>query len=240
MRVSEVLSASDVAHSFGDVDVLDDISLSVEAGTVTALIGPNGSGKTTLLRVLAGILSPTAGRVDYHGPEAEREIGYMPQQPSFRSGFTAAETLAFYTSLVGGDPESLLDRVGLEQATTRNVEALSGGMRRLLGIAQATAGNPPVIILDEPGSGLDPGMRQQTFEVVEELATDGAAVLLSTHDMTLAAEFADQIILIERGAVVEAAEPTQLFAEYDCESLQAVFETVFETGTAVDVAGETA
>ncbi|SDK14899.1 ABC-type multidrug transport system, ATPase component [Halovenus aranensis] len=240
MSDEHVLSADDISHSFGGVEVLEAISLSVERGSVTALVGPNGSGKTTLLRVLAGILSPTEGTVSYHGPEAEREIGYMPQQPSFRPGFTAAETLAFYTSLVDGDPESLLDRVGLAQARNRRVEALSGGMRRLLGIAQATVGDPPVTILDEPGSGLDPGMRQQTFEVVANLASEGTAVLLSTHDMTLAAEFADQIALIERGAVVETGTPQQLLDTYECESLQTLFETAFETDTAVDVAGETA
>ncbi len=236
-----VLVASDVSQSFGDIDVLDGISMSVESGAVTALVGPNGSGKTTLLRTLTGILSPSSGTVSYQGPESDREIGYLPQQPAFRPGFTAHETLAFYTSLVGGDPETLLDRVGLADASERNVEALSGGMTRLLGIAQATVGDPPVVVLDEPGSGLDPGMSQQTFEVADELAAEGAAVLLSTHDMALTEQFADHIVLLESGTVLATGRPEALFERYDCDSLQAVFEAaITRQSGAVEVVGETA
>lgn len=236
-----VLTASDVGRSFGDVEVLQDVSLSLEPGAVTALIGPNGSGKTTLLRTLTGILTPDSGTVSYHGPERDREIGYLPQQPAFRPGFTARETLAFYTSLVGGDPATLLDRVGLADAAEREVDALSGGMRRLLGIAQATVGDPPVVVLDEPASGLDPGMRQQTFEVARDLAADGAAVLLSTHEMNLTEQYADRIVMLDRGTVHATGTLGELFEEYDCESLQAVFETALtrQEGT-VEVVGETA
>ena len=233
-----VLATEGVSHAFGSVEVLDDVSVAVDPGTVTALIGPNGSGKTTLLRILAGVLSPVSGTVTYRGPQRDREIGYMPQQPSFRPGFSTHETLAFYTSFVGGEPAELLDRVGLGDAADRNVEALSGGMRRLLGIAQATVGDPPVVVLDEPGSGLDPGMRQRTFEVVRELADDGAAVLLSTHDLLNAEQYADQVVLLETGTVIASDTPGQLFEEYDCRSLQELFDVAIsgEAGT-VEVAG---
>lgn len=234
-----VLVTEGVSHAFGSVEVLDDISLSVDSGNVTTIIGPNGSGKTTLLRILTGVLSPTAGTVSYEGPETEREIGYMPQQPAFRPGFSAYETLAFYTSLVSGEPEELLDLVGLGDAANRDVEALSGGMRRLLGIAQANVGSPPVIVLDEPGSGLDPGMSQQTFEVVRELADDGTAVVLSTHDLALAEQYTDHVILLEAGAVRASGAPDALYEQYDCTSLQGVFDAAVsrQAGT-VEVVGE--
>lgn len=236
-----VLAAREVCRSFGDVEVLRDVSLSLEPGTVTALVGPNGSGKTTLLRTLAGILPPDSGTVSYRGPARQREIGYLPQQPAFRPGFTARETLAFYASLVGDDPATLLDRVGLAEAADREVEALSGGMTRLLGIAQATVGDPPVVALDEPASGLDPGMRQRTFGVVESLAAGGTAVLVSTHEMDLAERYADRVVLLDGGSVSAAGSPEELFEAHDCESLQAVFETALagRAGT-VEVAGETA
>ncbi len=98
-----VLEADSVDHDYGTVSVLEDVSTTVDTGTVTALIGPNGSGKTTLLRVLAGLLEPTSGSVSYRGDAAARRIGYLPQQPAFRPGFSVLETLRFYSSLVGAD-----------------------------------------------------------------------------------------------------------------------------------------
>jgi len=219
-----VLVADDVSHTYGDLSVLEEVSVSLAAGEVVALVGPNGSGKTTLLRVLSGLLTPTAGEISYRGPERNRERGYLPQQPAFRPGFSARETLAFYTSLVDGDPDELLDRVGLGDAGDRTVETLSGGMTRLLGIAQATVGDPPVLLFDEPGSGLDPGMRRQTWAVVGERAAAGAAVLLSTHDTLLAEQCADRVLLLGDGQVQADGSPAALTDEYDRDSLQSVFE----------------
>jgi ABC-type multidrug transport system ATPase subunit len=234
-----VLHAERLSHAYGDVTVFEDLSVAVERGTVTALVGPNGSGKTTLLRILAGLLEPTEGTVAYRGPATARKLGYLPQQPAFRPGFTARETLAFYTSLVGGDPEGLLDRVGLADAADRNVEALSGGMTRLLGIAQATVGDPPVVVLDEPASGLDPGMRRQTFEVVRERAAAGTAVVLSTHDTALAERFADRVLLLGGGGLLAAGSPSELAEQYGEDSLQAVFETaISREASAVGTMGE--
>ena len=234
-----VLVADDLSHAYGDVHVFDDISVEIDPGQLVALVGPNGSGKTTLLRILVGLLTPTDGTVSYRGAETERELGYMPQHPEFRPGFTARETLAFYTSLVGGDPDALLDRVGLAGAADRNVEALSGGMTRLLGIAQATVGDPPVVVLDEPASGLDPGMRQQTYEVISERTADGTAVLLSTHDTLLADEFADRVLLLGAGELLADGSPAALAERYECDSLQSVFETAIpREGGAVGRMGE--
>jgi ABC-2 type transport system ATP-binding protein len=235
-----LLAAAGVTRTFGPVTVLDDVSLDLDAGTLYGLVGPNGSGKTTLLRVLAGLLAPTSGSVEYQGPSAPRRIGYMPQQPSFRPRFTARETLEFYTALAGGDPATLLDRVGLTDAAERRVEALSGGMIRLLGLAQATVGDPPVVLLDEPGSGLDPGMSRRTFEVARGLAADGAAVVCSSHDLTIVEESADSVLVLDGGTVVAAGTPATLRAEYDAEDLWEAFAAAVEqqSGT-VEVLGAT-
>lgn len=233
-----VLSADGLTKSFGSVTVIDDVSLTLEAGTVTALVGPNGSGKTTLLRVLAGLLDPTAGTVTDTGSDAARQVGYLPQNPAFRPGFTAEETLDFYTALADGDPETLLSRVGLGDAADRRVEALSGGMTRLLGLAQAMVGDPPVVILDEPDSGLDPGMRRQTFEVVEGLAASGTAVLCSSHDVTLVEEFADRVAMLDRGSLVAMGPPDELCRQHDHETLWALFDDVVDRPTdELDVVG---
>jgi ABC-type multidrug transport system ATPase subunit len=234
------LVATDVEQSFGSVTVIESVSMSLEAGSLAALVGPNGSGKTTLLRTLAGLLEPDAGEVDYRVPDSARSVGYLPQQPTFRPGFTARETLAFYTTLVGSDqrPEAVLERVGLSDAADRRVEALSGGMTRLLGLAQATIGEPPVVMLDEPGSGLDPGMRRRTFEVAHALAEEGAAVLVTSHDLALVEKWCDRVSIIDGGSVVRAG-PVEGLCE-GSDGLQAVFDSAVEGATAdVEVLGVT-
>ena len=204
------LRADSVARTFGDVRALTGVDLDVPAAAVTALVGPNGSGKTTLLRLLAGLDAPTAGTVTYHGPTATREVGYLPQRPSFRPGFTVAETLGFYARLVDDDPERLLTRVGLSAAADRRVEALSGGMTRLVGVAQSLAGSPPVVVLDEPGSGLDPEATARVFDVVGRLAADGRTVVVSSHDLALVERTADRVAVLDGGELVADDSPAGL------------------------------
>ncbi|MBZ6495657.1 ABC transporter ATP-binding protein [Natrinema longum] len=223
-----ILEAIDIDHDYGAVSVLQDVSATLHRGTVTALIGPNGSGKTTLIRSLAGLHEPTAGEIAYHGPDTARRIGYLPQHPAFRPGFTTLETLQFYASLVGADETAAmthLDRVGLADAADRPVEALSGGMTRLLGIAQATIGDPPVVVLDEPGSGLDPGMSMHVFDVAADLADDGIAVLLSSHDLELVERAADRVLVLSNGRIVRQGVIADLQDEFDVDSLWSVYET---------------
>lgn len=223
-RVS--LVAANVTRKFGSVAVIDDVSLRLHSGALHALIGPNGSGKTTLLRLLGGMLEPTAGTVTTRVGEQRRTIGYLPQHPDFRPSFTALETLEFYASLTDDDPEALLARVGLSDAADRRVEDLSGGMTRLLGLAQAIAGDPPVVLLDEPGSGLDPGMRKTTISVARSLAAEGSAVFYSTHDLELAEKFCDRVTLVDGGTTVRTAPPEQFLEAEAVPSLRAGFESI--------------
>lgn len=232
------LTADGLTREFGSVTVVDDVDLSVAAGTLHAVIGPNGSGKTTLLQLLAGIRCPTAGTVSYGVESSPRTIGYLPQQPAFRPSFTALETLQFYAALVGDDPEALLDRVGLSDAADRRVEDLSGGMTRLLGLAQALAGDPPIVLLDEPGSGLDPGMGTQTIDVARSLAAEGTAVLYTTHDLELAERFCDQVTLLDAGQVEATGSPAELLADHDADTLRGLFNRVAGSET-VTVVGAT-
>ncbi len=239
-----ILRAENVDQSYGDVSVLEDVSLTIEPGEVTALIGPNGAGKSTLIGVLTGLLEPTDGAVHYNGPETARPIGYLPQHPEFRPDFTVQETLSFYASLVGDDETEALDhleQVGLEDAADRNVEALSGGMTRLVGIAQATIGDPPVVVLDEPGSGLDPGMSLHVYDVAGSITETGAAVLLSSHDLALVERNADRVVLIDEGQIKETGTPAEICRRLEADSLFDAFEasTVAEAGT-VRVQGDTA
>lgn len=236
------LRAVDLTHTYGSVTVLENVSLEIPAGSVTGLIGPNGCGKTTLLRILTGVLSPTSGSVQYRGPDTVRQIGYLPQQPAFRPGFTTAETLTFYASLVGVDEQyasAALERVGLEAAAEQPVEALSGGMTRLLGIAQATIGDPPVVILDEPESGLDPGMSVRLFDIATELAAGGTAVLLSSHDLALLERSVDRVALLDRGQIRQYGTPEELCGAREKETLLEVYEATVSDPSVVRIQGET-
>ena len=210
MTTEPYLSTSDVTRAYGDVTALDSVTLDIPGSAVTGLIGPNGSGKTTLLELLLGVERPTLGTVEYGGPEAVRRFGYLPQRPTFRPGFTVAETAAFYAGLVDDDPDRLLDAVGLGEVADRPVSGLSGGMTRLLGIAQALAGDPPVVVLDEPASGLDPAMSERVFAVVESIADEGRAVVLSSHALPLVERTADRLVVLESGRLRATGSPDEL------------------------------
>jgi ABC-type multidrug transport system ATPase subunit len=238
---SPVARVDGVGHAFGDVSVLEDVSFAVPSGGVTALVGPNGSGKTTLLRIAGGLLEPSSGSVDAAAGDA-RGVGYLPQSPAFRPIFTVRETVAHYAALLGaGEPvdvDAALERVGMAAAADRRVDALSGGMVRLLGIAVAVLGDPPLVLFDEPTGDLDPLMTEHVFSVIDDLAADGMGVLLATHDLTGAAG-ADRVLLLADGTVAAAGAPDDLLAERGVESLPDLFRSVVGEGRlSVSVGGD--
>jgi len=202
MPPEPVSTISDVTHRYGELTVLDDVSLDLLAGDLTAVVGPNGAGKSTLLSVLVGLRSPTAGEVTR--PDRGHGVGYLPQSFAPREEFTVAETVAYFGAAVetGPDPDALLDRVGLAGVADRRVGSLSGGMRRLLGVAVASVGDPPLLVLDEPTSGLDPTMTRRVFEASASLADEGRAVVVASHDLTAVERTADRAVLLDRGRVV--------------------------------------
>ncbi|QKY17905.1 ABC transporter ATP-binding protein [Halorubrum sp. CBA1229] len=223
-----VASLSEVARTYGGVRVLDDVSIDFEPG-VTAVVGPNGSGKSTLQRILVGATEPTAGEVRYPGATGPKPIGYLPQRVPFRDGFTARETLAFYARLVDDDPDAALERVGLVDAGGRRVEALSGGMRRLLGIAQAVLGDPSLVVLDEPASGLDPGMRERAFRAAARRADGDTAVVVSSHALDLVDAHADRVVILGQGRVAAAGALDRLLEERDVADASELYRAVIES-----------
>ena len=239
-----ILTVDGIEHEYGRTTVLEGVSFEVRPGDVTAVIGPNGAGKTTLIRSIVGLHEPSGGEIRYRGPDATRPIGYLQQRPAFRPGQSVREALGFYASLAGetdADSFERLERVGLSAAADHNVENLSGGMTRLVGIAQATIGDPPLVVLDEPASGLDPGMSARIFEVAEELAAAGTALLLSSHDLTLVERSADRVALLDDGSIVRQGSPADICDESGADSLLSAFESSVagDAGT-VRVRGETA
>lgn len=231
------LELEDVDHAYGNVSVLDSVSLAVPSGSVTAMIGPNGSGKTTLATIAAGLRRPTGGDVRLR-TTAERPVAFLPQNPRFRPQLTVGETLGFYADLLPTEtsPEAALEEVGLDDVPNRRVSALSGGMRRLLGLAQSFLGSPPLIVLDEPTSGLDPRMAARIFSAVSARAADGTAILLTTHDLEFARDVS-RVAVLDRGRITVEAPPDELLDRTNEESLREAFLSIVgrapEVGTGI-------
>lgn len=182
------------SKSYKGTTVLDDVSLALPEGRCLALIGHNGAGKTTLMKLILGLISPSAGRIEVlgespaeGGPEFRRKLGFLPENVSFHDELTGADTIAFYARLKGieaSEGKDLLERVGLTAAAGRRVRTYSKGMRQRLGLAQALLGNPRLLMLDEPTTGLDPVLRQEFFRIIRELTEGGTTVILSSHILT--------------------------------------------------------
>ena len=217
----------------GPVAALQGVDLDVPDG-MFGLLGPNGAGKTTLMRIVAGLLEPTSGTATLDGvsmlerPEAIwNRLGYLPQDFGFFPHLTGTAMLAYLLRLKGVRAPGGLDRlchellacVNLSFAAGRKVKTYSGGMRQRLGIAQAIAGNPRLIIVDEPTAGLDPEERQRFYRLLSELAAE-RIVLLSTHIVEDVAQLCPRFAIINQGRLVANTTPDQ--------ALEAIAGTIFE------------
>ncbi|MGA7992563.1 MAG: ABC transporter ATP-binding protein [Thermoanaerobaculia bacterium] len=236
--------------AYGARLALDDTTLSVARGEIFALLGPNGGGKTTLFRILATLLRPTSGRFAVDGLDpvtnvrvVRRRLGVVFQAPSLDRKLTVRENLALQGSLFSLSGPSLSGRIGellaafrIEDRTDDLVETLSGGLARRVEIAKALLHRPPVLLLDEPSTGLDPGARRDLLKVLTSLAHEGTAVLLTTH-LFDEADAAHRIGILDRGRLVALGAPAALKAQVGGDVVAAEAR---EEGEAAALAGEIA
>jgi ABC-2 type transport system ATP-binding protein len=217
------LAAFGLSKRFGSVVAVDRVDLGVEPGTVCGLLGPNGAGKTTLLRLLFGLVRPDAGRIEFFGRRPAPAAGLcgvagFVEEPRFYPYLSARQTLQLLGRLDGSDPQrridELLDLVGLEQqAADRRVGGYSTGMRQRLGLAVAMLASPRLLLLDEPTTGLDPAGAREMRAVLDRLAAEGVAVLLSSHDMNAVADICTTVTILLSGRVVWDGTMDRLQAE---------------------------
>jgi ABC-2 type transport system ATP-binding protein len=205
--------------SYGTHRVVDELQFTVQRGEIFALLGPNGAGKTTTIETLEGYRTPDQGRVSVLGLDPIREsqklkpqIGVMLQQDGLYPGLTAREVLHLFAGYYRQPQniDSLLERVGLNTANKTRCRRLSGGQKRRLALAVALVGNPTLVFLDEPTSGMDPQARLATWEIVRELKQNRVTVLLTTHLMDEAERLADRIAIIDHGRLVAFDTPSGL------------------------------
>ena len=194
-------------------DAVHDVTISVAPGTIHGLLGPNGAGKTTTLKMLLGLVRPTAGTFRISGadstrPAGRRGVGFMPEQPYFPQHLTAAGALSLYARLSGVPKDqiaprtaSLLERVGLAGRDRAVLDTFSRGMLQRLGIAQALIGEPGVVVLDEPASGLDPVGQRDIRNLMLSLRDSGVTVLLSSHQLSEVETVCDDVTILNGGRV---------------------------------------
>jgi ABC-2 type transport system ATP-binding protein len=241
------LQADDLHKSYGSIQALKGVSLEVGDGELIGLLGPNGAGKSTLVKIACGLVRPTQGAAQIGGapagsPEAHRSLGYLAELFRFPDWLTADELLGMHQRLAGSEGgarerDALLEAVGLAEAATRRVGAMSKGMQQRLGIAQAMVGSPRLLLLDEPTSALDPAGRRTVRRLLEDLRERGVSVLLNSHLLSEVELVCDRVAIIARGQLVAAGTPDELSHAGGVEVETASGTRVFERAGREDVPG---
>src|SRR5437660_11615730 len=212
----EAIVVDTFSKRYGQNKVVDSLSFIVQRGEVFALLGPNGAGKTTTVETLEGYRTPDEGTVHVLGLNPIRDahvlkpqIGVMLQQDGLYPGLTAHEVLHLFAGYYEHPQniDGLLERVGLSAAAKTRCRRLSGGQKRRLALALALVGNPTLLFLDEPTSGMDPQARLATWEIIRDLKRNGATVLLTTHLMDEAEGLSDRVAILDHGRLIALDTP---------------------------------
>lgn len=218
------ISVANLHKSYGSLHVLRGIELDVLRGEVFGLLGPNGAGKTTLIHTILGLLQPDEGSVRVLGSEdrlaVSGRVGYLPERVRYHGQFTAREYLRALGKLSNLSGTRLLDRidavldlVGLQPAADRRIGTYSKGMLQRIGIAQAVLHEPDLLIVDEPGSGLDPGGQREMVTLLRALSESGHTILLCTHQLTDVARLCDRIGVLINGRLDHRTSMAELHAQ---------------------------
>ncbi|MGQ9706580.1 MAG: ATP-binding cassette domain-containing protein [bacterium] len=222
-----VVSAKGIVKDFDGLRAVDGVDLTISSGEIYGFLGPNGAGKTTTVRIIIGLLTPTYGKIDILGYDVlknstnvKNHIGYMPQNFSLYKDMTVIENLKFYGGLYGLSDrtlneriDELLDMVGLDDFRNHIAGNLSGGMKQKLSLVCALVHKPELLIMDEPTAGLDPLTRRILWEYFYEIASNGSAVMVTTHYLD-EAEHCNRIGIIHNGKIVAEGTPSKIKEAY--------------------------
>ncbi len=219
-----MISVESLSKSFGKSLVLEGVELEIGAGRIFGLLGPNGAGKTTLLKLLSCLLRPDSGDAFIDGLSIRRDaaairagIGLVPQEAAMYAKLTVGENLALMGRLHGLEPGECRERAGrllarfrLDGAAARRAEHCSTGMRQALNIAMGLVHHPQVVLLDEPTEGLDPAVRRAVWGLFQEMAGEGRTLLLTTHIMSEAERYCDEVAFLHAGKIRAVGPPAEV------------------------------
>ncbi len=238
--MSSAISCQGLRKRYSDVIAVNGLDLQVEAGECFGLLGPNGAGKTTTIEILEGLTEPDEGEIRILGsswredPQQIRErIGISLQETQLNDKLTVHETLGLFRSFyrTGRDPEETMRSLSLQEKRNARVGKLSGGQKQRLAVACALVGDPEILFLDEPTTGLDPQSRLELWEQVTRFRSGGGTVLLTTHYMDEAERLCDRVAIVDHGKMIALGTPAELIA-----SLHASNLVEFSTEPALDEA----
>jgi Cu-processing system ATP-binding protein len=221
MTTAASIELDGVGKRYGDHEVLHAVTLAVGRAECVALLGHNGAGKTTLMKLLLGLTRPSAGRIRVNGADPTHlrgrglgaDIGFLPENVMFNTAMTGHEVLRFYARLKGvavATLPALLAEVGLGEAARRRVATYSKGMRQRLGLAQALLGQPHLLLLDEPTTGLDPVLRETFYRRVRRHQEEGGCALIASHALTEIEARSDRVAILRQGRLVAFGTLTEL------------------------------
>jgi ABC-2 type transport system ATP-binding protein len=205
------------------VEAVRGIDLVINKGVCFGLLGPNGAGKTTTMEMLEGLLDPTSGEIEVLSWKWGRDdvrirsaIGISLQETRLAERMTVLETVRLFRSFyqTGIEPEEAIAAVSLDEKSGAYVERLSGGQKQRLAIAAAIVGDPEILFLDEPTTGLDPQSRRQLWDVIRQFQAKGTTIILTTHYMDEAERLCDQLSIVDHGQVIAQGPPSQLIRQY--------------------------
>src|SRR4051812_15590018 len=222
------LRVAGLKKAYGDVIAVDGLDLQVQAGECFGLLGPNGAGKTTTIEICEGLLNPDSGDVEVLGRRWESDaddlrelLGIQLQDTQLSEKLTVDETLTLFQSFYRNarDIGEVIDQVELAEKRHSRVGGLSGGQKQRLAVACALVGNPQLLFLDEPTTGLDPQSRRQMWDLIAQFQAEGKTIVLTTHYMEEAERLCDRVAIVDHGHVIALGTPQQLMDSIDVSHL---------------------
>ncbi|XQW84126.1 ABC transporter ATP-binding protein [Thalassotalea piscium] len=218
--MSSVIEVINLVKQYQGFKAVDDISFTIDKGVCFGILGPNGAGKTTTIEIMEGIIKPTSGQINYYGQpmkgDIAQQIGIQFQNTALQDFLTVKETLnlftAFYQHTV--DHQEIIDLCDLGEFLDKDNRLLSGGQRQRLLLALALINDPEIIYLDEPTTGLDPQARRNFWQLIENIKKRNKTVILTTHYMDEAEQLCDDVVVMDRGKVIESGRPLQLLDKH--------------------------
>jgi len=223
---SPALFVQDLRKFYGDVRAVDGLNLSVASGECFGLLGPNGAGKTTTIEICEGLLAPDSGRVEllglawqHHDRELRQRLGIQLQETQLGEKLTVEETVRLFRSFYarGRTVSDVIGLVQLEEKRTGRVGKLSGGQKQRLALACAIVGDPDLLFLDEPTTGLDPQSRRQLWDLITDFKALGRTIMLTTHYMDEAEILCDRVAIVDHGKVIALGTPLELIGSLGAE-----------------------